>query len=188
MPIMETSERSSRRTAVRRLGTGGLAAILAAGGLGRASERVRAEPLPRFVLDWFGAWSSDDPVRNLAALYGPDGSYEDVPSGASVLAPEIAAYLPTAAVRPATVNRYLRGSFAVDGLAVVEQLFYATAEPFSPGLPPGAPFEVFAATIFEYDDKALHRTVDYYDFASILRQVGSSSAIPPSGDTNLLWA
>jgi hypothetical protein len=187
MSIVESPERSSRRTALRRLGPGGLAAVAAAG-LGRASRGVRAAQFPEIVLDWFGAWSSDDPARELAALYAADGSYEDVPSGASVLAPEIAGYLPTAAVRPATVNRYMRGTVAVDGIAVVEQLFYATNESFAPGTPAGAPFEVFAATIFEYGDKALHRTVDYYDFASILRQVGSSSAIPPSGDTNLLWA
>jgi hypothetical protein len=198
MSMLENLERSSRRTALRRLGAGGLAAILAAGGLGRTTGGVKAEPLPKVVLDWFGAWSSDDAPRTLAALYAADGTYEDVATGAYVLAPDIESYLPSAPVRPATVTRYLRQAFVFDGIAVADQLFSATDRPFTAGAPAGAPFEVFALTLFEYDDQKLHRSADYYDFSSILRQVGvpaassspgaSCPATPPSGSTRLIRA
>jgi hypothetical protein len=182
MSTIETLIRSSRRAALRRLGAGGLATALAGGGLGRTTGAVKAAPLPEIILEWFGAWTSDDTARDVAALYAADGTYEDVATGAYILAPDIEGYLPSAPVRPATVNRYLRGSFAVDRFAVAEQLFYATNQSFAPGAPAGAPFEVFAVTLFEYDDQTLHRSADYYDFGSILRQVGIPSTTSSPGD------
>jgi hypothetical protein len=198
MSIVDNLDRSSLHSALRFVGAGGLAAALAAGGLVRGAGRAQAAPLPEIVLEWFGAWTSEDPARDVAALYADDGTYEDVATGAYVLAPDIASYLPSAPVRPANVTRYLRGSFAVDGLAVAEQLFSATNDVFVPGAPAGAPFEVFAVTLFEYDDQALHRSADYYDFDSILRQVGALSTTPSPGracasaerrgSTRLTWA
>jgi hypothetical protein len=197
MPMIESLKHPSRRDALRVLGSGSLAALVGAG-LGRSAAAVAAEPLPRVVKEWFGAWTSDDPAHVVAALYSADATYEDVATGAYVLAPDIANYLPFAPVRPATVNRYLRQAFVVDGVAVVDQLFSATNQAFTPGAPAGAPFEVFALTLFEYDDQKLHRSADYYDFSSILRQVGvpaassspgeSCPATPPSESTHLVWA
>jgi hypothetical protein len=154
------------------IGAGGFGTALAALFLDRAVEGAEAAPLPEVVLEWFGAWSSDDPARSVAALYADDATFEDIPSGAYILSPDIEQYLQSAPVRPTTVNRYPRGTYVVDGFAVAEQLFYATNESFAPGAPAGAPFEVFAVTVFEYDERALHRSADYYDFASILRQIG----------------
>jgi hypothetical protein len=196
--MFETLERPTRRAALRRLASGGLAVALAAGGLGRTTERVKADDLPDAILDWFGAWTSDDAPREVAALYPANGGFSDVPSGAYVLTPDIEEYLRSAPVRPATVNRYFRRAFAADGLAAVDQLLYATNEPFAPGAPAGASFEVFAVTIFEYDNRGIRWSTDYYDFDSILRQVGippnRASAITTSASasrcagTELFWA
>jgi hypothetical protein len=198
MTMIKYPKCPSRRDALRLAGAGGLAAALAAVGVGRGAGRVEAASLPEIILEWFGAWTSENPSRDVAALYAPDGTYEDVATGAYILAPDIASYLPSAPVRPATVSRYLRQAFVVDGVAVVDQLFSATNQSFAPGAPAGAPFEVFALTLFEYDDQKLHRSADYYDFSSILRQVGvpaassspgeSCPATPPSGSAHLMWA
>lgn len=196
MSMIESVKRPSRRDALRVLGGSGLAALVVPG-LGHGVATARADSLPRVVLEWFAAWTSADPARDVAALCAVDGTYEDIPSGASVLASDIESFLRVAPVRPATVNRYLRRGFVIDGVAVVDQLFSSTTQLFT-GAPAGAPFEVFAVTLFEYDGQKLHRSSDYYVVDSILRQVGvpSANASPgeacqpaePRGDGFPIWA
>jgi hypothetical protein len=159
---------------MRMLGAGGMAAVAGAG-LSRGARAAESDPLPPVVLDWFGAWTTDDPAANVAALYAPEGSYEDVAFGASVLGPDIEGYLREALVGMSMINRYPRTTFAIDGLAVAEQLYWANTTLFSPE---GGEFQVYAVTIFEYSGDRLYRTTDYYDFSSIMNQLDLVPEIP----------
>ena len=165
---------TSRRGLLRNIGVGGLAA-LASTGLNRASSAAESYPLPDIVIEWLGAWSSVDPAARLASLYAKDGSYEDVAFGASVLGPDIESYLREYFAGMTLINRYLRTSFAIDGLAVAEQLYRAKSEMFDPD---GAEFQVYAVTIFRYGRNVLYRTTDYYDFSSIISQLNVLPSIP----------
>lgn len=181
--VTKIPERRSRRDTLRLLGAGGVAAMAAAS-TGRGVAGGESAPLPKVVLEWFGAWSSDDPPHNLAALYAADGSYEDVAAGASILGPEIESYLRRSLAGLTGILRYPRTTFAVDGLAVAEQLFVATSTASVPGGRAGAQFQVYAATIFTFDDeRTLHRSTDYYDSASILRQLGALPDATPARRT-----
>lgn len=177
MSVIRSVQRPSRRNFLRTVGAGGLAAI-AAGGLGRGALAVESDPLPRVVLEWLGAWESDDPAGNLAALYAADGSYGDVPYGADVLGPQIEEYLRGALAGLKLLGRYPRTAFAIDGLAVAEQLYWGTNDGYVPNSVIGAEFQIYATTIFEFDDRSLLRTTDYYDSASILSQFGALQSIP----------
>jgi len=177
MLMIERIKQPNRRELLHFVAASGLAALTAID-LSKSAAAVESDPLPRVVLEWLGAWSSDDPAGNLAALYDADGSYEDVPSGASVLGPDIERYLREALAGMSLINRYPRTAFAVDGLAVAEQLFWATNQGFVPDAPNGIEFQVYAITIFEHNGRRLHRTTDYYDSASILRQLDTRPDIP----------
>jgi hypothetical protein len=159
---------------LRVIGGGGLAA-LAASSFARSVAAVESDPLPRIVLEWLGAWSADDPASSLAALYAEDGSYGDVAMGVAIQAPEIEEYLRQYLNGMSLINRYPRTTFAVNGLAVAEQLYWATSTAFDAD---GGEFQVYAVTIFEYDDRALLRTTDYYDFSSIVAQLDLAPQIP----------
>ncbi|MCC6792399.1 MAG: hypothetical protein IT336_11975 [Thermomicrobiales bacterium] len=76
----------------------------------------------------------------------------------------------------ANVSRHLRGSFAIESLAVAEQLFTATNLRRYPAERYGAEFKVYAVTVFEIDGDKLRRTADYYDVASILSQLSAAHA------------
>jgi hypothetical protein len=159
----------TRRQVVRALGVGGLA--LATGlRQARASE---SDPLPPIVTDWFAAWSSNDPAGELARLYAVDGNFEDIAAGVNVDGPEIAPYLRQMTAGLSDVNRHMRGTFAVGGMAAVEQLYVATNQGFLSGVATGAVFELYAVTLFEYDELQLYRTADYYDTGSILLDLKS---------------
>ena len=180
----------SRRTAVCRLGGGGLAAVFAAAGLTReprvAAQEATAVPppfLPDIVREWFGAWEADDSPRRLAALYIPDGSHCDVPSRVcAVEGDEIEGFVRATLAGLRDARRHMRGSFAVAGWAAVEQLFTATNRGLFSGAAEGAPFQVYAVTIFQIVGARIGSSTDYYDVATILTQLGVLPR-PGAGET-----
>ena len=166
-----------RRSALRGLGAGGLAAALAALGPGRTAAQGPGPGLPDVVVDWFAAWEADDPPRAVAALYAPEGDHCDVPSGVCVAAGEIEGFVQDrlAGLRLA---RHMRVSFGAGVWAAVDQLFHGINEGFVPGAASGREFRVYAVTLFEVEGGKLDYTADYYDSATILRHLGVAT-VPP---------
>lgn len=163
----------SRRTAL-----GLLSASATTGWLrDRTDDSAGQTPLPEVVFEWFGAWSSSSPPAAIAALYDLEGCYEDVPSGASMLAPEIEPFLASMLNGLGNVTRHMRGSFAAGDSAVVEQLIRATNQGRFASEPMGAEYQVYAVTVFKIAGDRLLRTTDYYDAASIVSQLRSATRI-----------
>ena len=175
-PERPSPRRLPRRTAVRLLGAGGLAAGLAAGG--RAATAAQ-DDAPEVVGDWIDAWNDNDPDA-IAALYADDGIYEDVPSGQQASGDEIAGFLADFFAGVSDVALDLDNAFGGDDWAVAEYTFSATNQGLFPGAPVGASFSVRTATVFELDDGEIQRSSDYYDVATILGQLG---VLPAGGAT-----
>src|SRR4051794_39417743 len=78
--------RVSRRLALRT--SSGTVAAFALAGI-RSTLAQDATPatadVPAIVRRWIDAWNATDPAANIAALYTPNGVYEDAPSGTSNL-------------------------------------------------------------------------------------------------------
>jgi len=167
----------SRRTALGRFASVGLGSVFAGvatagAGIAIASGSVKAASIFDVVPQWFDAWMSFDPPSSLAPFYSTGGVYEDVAWGAYVLAPDIEGYLRTTLAGLSNFQRYALGSFAVDNFAAVEQTITGANQGLFPGAPFGATFECYAVTLFEFDGNLLTRTVDYYDIAGLLMQMG----------------
>jgi steroid delta-isomerase-like uncharacterized protein len=141
--------------------------------LGRSATAQPATPaaspvaVPALFQAWLNAYIDEDPDA-FAALYTPDGIYEDVPSGQAVqgreaiaaLAADFMLYQDNYAFAPSAF-------FQGDDWAVLEVNSSATdAETGQPI------FGVRIATVFELDDGQIRRSSDYYDVAGILAQLG----------------
>ena len=173
-----------RRSALRRLGASGLAAALAAiGSRPTAAQDPAPEGcipyLPDVVIDWFAAWEADDPPRAVAALYGPEGDHCDVPAGLCVGAGEIEGFVRARLAGLSLTRRHLRVSFGAGNWAAVDQLFQGTNEGFAPEAASGREFKVYTVTLFGIEGGKIDYTADYYDYATILRQLGAPAA--PTG-------
>lgn len=171
----------SRRTALRSLGGGGLAALIATARVGSAGAQdatpeSAAEGLPQVVQDWTAAWNSGDPAGNLPPLYAADGVYEDVPSGQSATGEGIAGYLTEILAGESDVAVEPVGGFGTDAFAILEYTFSATNQGIIEGAPVGTPFSVRVATLFELADGLIQRSADYYDVASIEADLGAAPA------------
>ena len=176
---MPPPRRLPRRSALRRLGAGGLAAALAALGPRRTAAQGPGPGLPDVVVDWFAAWEADDPPRAVAALYAPEGDHCDVPSGVCVAAGEIEGFVRAHLAGLSFARRHMRVSFGAGDWAAVDQLFQGTNSGFVPGAAADREFQVYTVTLFEVAGGRLDYTADYYDYATILRQLGAPAA--PSG-------
>lgn len=169
----------SRRSALRRLGGGGLAALIATGRVGSVGAQdttpdAASEGLPRVVQDWTAAWNSGDPAGSLPPLYAADGVYEDVPSGRSATGDGIAGYLSEVLAGESDVTVEPLGGFGTDAFAILEYTFSATNQGVIEEAPTGAPFSVRVATLFELADGLIRRSADYYDVASIEADLGTA--------------
>jgi steroid delta-isomerase-like uncharacterized protein len=164
--VQESGGTLSRRTAIRRIGAGGVAALLAAEGVRRVAAQ---EDTPDIVNDWIDAWNSDDPAANLADLYTDDGVYEDVPTDTRSDEGQIADFLSSFIAGLSDIELELTNSFATDDWAAAEYDFSATNQGTF-GDATGS-FTVRVATIFELDDDEISRSSDYYDLATIANQL-----------------
>ena len=168
----------SRRSAVRWLGGGGFAAVLAARGLGVGAQdetrTVEAEDVPDVVRDWFDAWNSADPAANLAELYTDDGVHEDVPTDTRSDPGEVEEFVDAFVAQVSDIEVDLRNAFGTDDWAAGEWDFAFDYTGQFAGLPAGTGQRVTVrgATIFELEDGEIRRSSDYYDNTSLLAAVG----------------
>jgi steroid delta-isomerase-like uncharacterized protein len=157
---------------------GAFTGVLATRGFSPAMAEVSTpmtEPAPSIVQEWAVAWSEHDDGTRLAALYTGDATHEEVPSGTIFSGPEaIAGYAQSHFAAFPDVKLDLRSAFATGDWAAAEWVYAGTYEGSLPGLPPGTgqPFSVRGAAIFELQDEKIQRSASYFDFYSLLVQLG----------------
>jgi steroid delta-isomerase-like uncharacterized protein len=167
----------SRRSVVGRVGVGGAAAFLAARAIGPAlaqdaSPVASPVALSSLLQSWVDAWNAAD-ANAIAALYTPDGVYEDVPSNSTSKNGDVAGFLGGFMAAVSDIHVTPRSGFATADWAALEYDFAATNKGFVPGAPAqGKPFSVRIATIFQLNGGKISRSSDYYDSATILGQLG----------------
>jgi steroid delta-isomerase-like uncharacterized protein len=123
---------------------------------------------------WVDAWNSHD-ANAVAVLFTRDAVYEDVPFGVVNHGPEqiqaFAQFFFTAVpdLHVSLVNSALRGD-----RGTIEWVFSGTDHGI---YGTGKTFAVRGVTVLELRGAKISRNVDYYDLATILRQLG---LLPPS--------
>lgn len=174
--------RRSRRTVIRTLGVGGMAAVLAAGtahGLA-ASPATQATPenLPtffaRFLDEWSAAAASGDATAVLP-FYTQDAVFEDVPFAVVLSGPEaiggfLAGFFGT--YSDATVT--WRSVIATDEAAAAEAVFEGRYTGQIPDLPPGEgqPVSVRSTHVYTFDGDLIRSQTLYFDAYGLLIQLG----------------
>jgi steroid delta-isomerase-like uncharacterized protein len=132
--------------------------------------------VPDIVRRWIDTWNSADPAATIAALYTPDGVYEDAPSGTSNLTTgtDVAGFVDSFVQESSDLAMELRSGFGTDNWAAVawDRSFRYTGQ--LPGIPPGSGQSVIShgVTIFELQDGKISRSTDYYDRTPLLAAVG----------------
>lgn len=173
----------SRRMALR-LGGGGLAAALVAGGVWRATEAqstlstATTTIVPPIVQSWIAAWNSTNVAANLQALYTADGIYEDVPTDRRSQPGAIQNFLAAFVRGLSGIQLQLRDAFGTANWATAEFVFSAVNEGTYAGLT-GKRFSVRYATVFQLRGPEIARSSDYYNLGTILAQL----APPPPPPT-----
>ena len=140
--------------------------------------------MPQVVRDWIDAWNSHDGSR-LGALYAEGATYEDVPTGLTAQGPEAVAGFAEEFANNLVdgLTWKLRGASRAGDRATAEWSFSGTNEGLVPGEATiGKAFVVRGSTAFELEDEKIRRSSDYYDHATIMRQVGALPEVgaPPS--------
>jgi hypothetical protein len=171
--VIELVECSSRRDLLRQVGIGGIAAGLLISGVGLSARSAKAAEVPHVVLEWVGAWETDDAPRRIAALYGTDGTYGDVSANANVQGADIETFVQAFLAATNGVSRYFRQAFVDGDYTIVDQQITAMA---SDGF--NFMFQVYALTLFKVEGTSITWSSDYYDSGSILMQLGAIPAAP----------
>ncbi len=181
VPVSPPASGLSRRSALARLGAGGLAMAFAVHARGAAAVEHALDDNPATVVlhGWLDAWNSPDPAAAVAALYATDGIYEDAPAGAQCQPGGVEAFLTAFAGQVSELTMASRGAVRAGHLAVSEWDVAFRYTGHLPGLPAGSGQRVSlrGVTVFELVDAKpagdrIRRSCDYYDGGALLRQVG----------------
>ncbi|HEY6595129.1 MAG TPA: ester cyclase [Asanoa sp.] len=133
--------------------------------------------LERLLDDWATAWSSSDssdPERVLA-LFVDNCVFEDVTFGVVVRGREELLSFVNGAFAAVPDFKYgIRSGFATGQWAIIEWVMSGTHRGDFPGIPAtGKRFSsVRGSTILELDDGRIRRESDYWDGATLMKQVG----------------
>jgi steroid delta-isomerase-like uncharacterized protein len=143
----------------------------------RAQEATpQLEELPAISVTFSKAWSSGDPEQ-LAAIYAENALFEEVVLGGAVTHSRDELRVYAAAVYAAFPNFTATpvSAFVSDNRAVVEWNLTGTySGQFGP-LPPGTGQQVdvrVASVLVLTDDGLIQRDSEYWDFATVLTQLG----------------
>jgi steroid delta-isomerase-like uncharacterized protein len=170
-------EPTSRRRLCGGLLGGTFAALLAPRGLSGAvaqdSTPITGD-VPPVLQEWAAAWSELDDGTRLAALYSDDATHEEVPSGTIFTGPEaIGGYAQSHFAAFPDVALDLTSAFRSGDWAAAEWVYGGTYTGSLPGLPAGGqPFSVRGAAIFELQGEKIRRSASYFDFYTLLVQLG----------------
>ena|SRR5687768_11739034 len=131
--------------------------------------------VPPVIQEWAAAWSELDDGTRLAALYTDDATHEEVPSGTIFSGPDaIGGYAESHFAAFPDVALDLTSAFRSGDWAAAEWVYGGTYTGSLSGLPPGAsqPFSVRGTAIFELDGEKIRRSASYFDFYTLLVQLG----------------
>ena len=173
----------SRRVALRRLGAGGIAAMLAAAGPGRdrvAAQEATPEGMPPLVEEWAAAQTAHDPDR-FVALCTDDVRHEEVVAGFVPVEGKAAlrAYLEGLFAAFPDVTVTPEAGFVAETWGVVQWTFAGNRTgPASPVGETDTAYSLRGASVWELADGKIWRSTGYYDLVTILVQLG---AISPPG-------
>jgi steroid delta-isomerase-like uncharacterized protein len=133
--------------------------------------------LERMLDDWAIAWSSEDtndPERVLA-LFADDCVFEDVTFGVVARGKEeLRSFVNGAFVAVPDFKYGVTSRFAASQWAAIEWVMSGTHRGDFPGIPAtGKRFSsVRGSTVLELDGHKIRRESDYWDAATLMRQVG----------------
>jgi len=131
----------------------------------------------RILSDWATAWSSRDPDKVLS-LFSDDCVYEDVTFAAinrgkkelRAFAEGVCAGIPDFTIE-------LTAGFVAGTWGVMEWVMSGTHKGDFPGMPAtGKRFSTRGVTILELEAGKIRRNSDYWDAATVMRQVGLLSS------------
>jgi steroid delta-isomerase-like uncharacterized protein len=171
-------EPTPRRRLVGGLLGGAIAALAIPRGISGASAQDStpiAGAVPPVLQEWAAAWSELDDGTRLAALYTDDATHEEVPSGTIFTGPEaVGEYARSHFAAFPDVALELTSAFRSGDWAAAEWVYGGTYSGSLPGLPPGAgqPFSVRGTAIFELEGEKIRRSASYFDFYTLLVQLG----------------
>jgi steroid delta-isomerase-like uncharacterized protein len=123
--------------------------------------------------EWAAAWSSHDPER-VVSLFDEDCVFEDVTFGVVARGKkELRAFAQGVFAGIPDFKIELTSRFMAGGAAGVEWVMSGTHKGDFPGMPAtGKRFSIRGATILELAEGKIRRDSDYWDAASVMRQVG----------------
>ena len=127
----------------------------------------------RILDDWATAWSSHD-TEKVLSIFTDDCVYEDVTFGAiNHGKKELRAFADGVFAGVPDFRVELTARFVADPQAGMEWVMSGTHKGDFPGMPAtGKRFSVRGVTIVELQAGKIRRNSDYWDAASVMRQVG----------------
>jgi steroid delta-isomerase-like uncharacterized protein len=127
----------------------------------------------RLVDDWAQGWSAHD-WNLLLPLFTDDLTYEDVTMGAvNRTKDELRAFGDAFFAGFPDVTFELTSKCATDTRGAAEWIMRGTHRGDMPGMPAtGKPVEVRGASVFEFAGAKIRRCSDYWDMATLLKQLG----------------
>lgn len=127
----------------------------------------------RVVEEFLAAWSAHD-LDRLLALFTDDVVYEDVPVGAVLHSKdELRAFAQGWFIVSPDIRFELTAKVVTGSRAAVEWVGSGTHRGDLPGMPAtGKLWKVRGASVMELAGSKITRCTDYWDFATVMRQLG----------------
>jgi len=138
-----------------------------------------ANDVERMFEDYLAAWSSHD-VEKIASFFTDDCVYEDVAVGAVNRGKEeLKAFASALFAGVPDLKFELKSVFVAGDRAGDEWIMTGTQTGALPGIPAtGKSFSIRGASIIELHEGKITRNADYWDLASLLRQLGLMPGAP----------
>jgi steroid delta-isomerase-like uncharacterized protein len=126
------------------------------------------------VLDeWLASWSAHD-IGRIQALFADAMEHRDIPVGAVNLSKdELRAFAEARFAVSPVISFEATAKIVTGTRAAVEWVSRGTHQGDLPGMPAaGKPWEVRGISVVELEDGKITRCRDYWDFATVMRELG----------------
>ena len=157
----------------------------ASAGAARAQEpsaHAGKGSVPSIAQAWANAWKNDD-AQGMAALFTPDGIYEDFAFQARFQGSDgVAMWVDITAKAIPDARAEIIDAFETGGRVAIRWVFHGTPKNFAAIPGTGKSFAVPAVTILDMEDEKIAKASDFYNLADLFRQGGIASGpwVPPA--------